>query len=109
MTQTHDNARLGIAGAITILAMALPAFAQVPVTSAPPAAFRPHATAKVAPTAMLLAPTAPGVRIALPEPTDAERAVLKAKNAPTPLGATRPKSGLAIAFPRNVPRDSQAI
>jgi hypothetical protein len=61
---------------------------------------------------MLLAPGAPAWRIALPEPSDAERALLKARNASTPAAGAKAsalKGPLALAFPRSVPAGSEAI
>jgi hypothetical protein len=112
MKQSRIFARIRAAVATAFVAAALPAFAGVPITSVPPAAFRAPAVEKSAPAQFLLAPTAPGLRIALPEPTDAERATLKARNAAPVIPGVRAstlKGPLAIAFPRDVPAGAASM
>jgi hypothetical protein len=83
-----------------------------PITAVPPADYQPRVVEKAAPAQFVLSPAAPGLRIVLPAPSDAERASLKARNAaPARSGA---KSGnlkgpLALAFPRDVPASGSAI
>ena len=111
MRHSPLRTRIRVAIATTIAAAVLPAFADVPITAVPPADFRPPAVEKSAP-ALLLAPSAPAWRIALPEPTPAERAVLAARNAPSSVhGATagKLKGPLALAFPRDVPAGFSSI
>src|SRR6478752_461932 len=111
MTERLTRMRRSIAVAATFL-VAIPAFADKPITAVPPADYRPRAVEKVAPAAMLLAPGAPAWRVALPEPSAAERASLRARNAATPAAgakASNLKGPVALAFPRNVPRGSEAI
>jgi lysyl endopeptidase len=112
--------------ATALAAVALPAFADAPITAVPPADYRPPAVAKSspaggtsspvvamsAPTVLLLAPSAPAWRVALPEPTAAERATLQARNARSSMhGTTRgkPKGPLALAFPRALPAGSASV
>jgi lysyl endopeptidase len=98
--------------AIVAIALALPVQADVPVTAVPPADLRPGATQKSAVAQFVLPATARGLRVALPEPTPAERATLKARNASAASGATKAgnlKGPLALAFPRNPPAGSSAI
>jgi hypothetical protein len=54
---------------------------------------------------MLLAPAAPSFTVALPAPTDAERASLRARNATPAARGGKPtlKGPLALAFPRSIP------
>jgi hypothetical protein len=89
------------------------AHAALPVTSGPPAEYRPQAAApKAAPA--LVVPAVAARRITLAETTASERAVLKEKNksvitkrvgGPNP-GKSRP---LAIGFPRALPGDARTI
>lgn len=89
-------------------ALALPVFAEVPITAVPPAEYRAPPVARSAPSRMALAPTAPARRITLPEPTGTERAALKALNANrTARNGRMLKQSLAIGFPRAVPVDLQ--
>lgn len=104
--------RVRVAIAATIVAVALPASAATPVTAVPPADYRPRVAEKAAPAQFLLPPAAPALRIALPEPTPAERATLKARNAraaASPAQANDLKGPLALAFPRDVPVGGSAI
>lgn len=120
------SARVRVAIATTIAAAAMPAFADVPITAVPPAHYRPPALETSAPAienstpaigksaaTFLLAPSAPAWRVALPEPTAAERATLRDRNAASsPVhGATAHglKGPLALAFPRNLPGGSASI
>ena len=111
MTESHSRGvRLAVFAAI--VAAAVPAFAAVPITAVPPAPYRPAAVEKAAPQKFLLAPGAPVWRIGLPEPSAAERAMLKSRNAAAPsrgAKSTTLKGPLALAFPRTVPVDSAAI
>src|SRR6476469_9686995 len=79
---------------ISVIAMiAPPVYAAVPITS-------------------LLPATTPAWRVALPEPTAAERAMLKARNAAADISgkqATNLKGPLALAFPRDLPAGSATI
>ncbi|HEX6137996.1 MAG TPA: trypsin-like peptidase domain-containing protein [Casimicrobiaceae bacterium] len=109
MTQ-RPSARIRVATAIAVAAIALPAVADVPITAVPPADYRPRAAAKAASAKFLLAPGVPARRIALSEPAAAERAVLQARNAAARSArGARPKSGLAVAFPREIPPGSEAF
>ena len=111
MTEVHLRVRACIAFATGVLA-AVPAFADVPIIAVPPASYRGPAVAKAAPAGMVLPQAAPAWRIALPEPTAAERASLKAHNVPKAARggkATELKGPLAVAFPRAVPAGSEAI
>jgi hypothetical protein len=105
----HPPALLGIVCAAAFAA--LPAFADVPITAVPPAAYRAPATPKAAPVAMMLPQGAAALRVALPEPTAAERASLRARNAAGTgsIGKASMLKGLAIAFPRSVPAGSRSI
>ena len=91
--------------------VALPALAADPINAVPPAAYHPRAVEKAAPAPMLFPAGTPGLRIALPTPTDAERALLKARNAASASGAKTStlKGPLALAFPRDVPATSATI
>jgi lysyl endopeptidase len=112
MTDNRLLRRMRVAITTTILAVALPALADMPITAVPPAELRSQAVEKVAPAKLLLAPGAPARRIALPEPTAAERGALKARNAaPAASGAKagKTKRALALAFPRDVPADVESI
>lgn len=112
MRMVPVRVRVRVAFAATIVAMAAPAFAAAPVTSVPPADYRPPMAEKAAPAQFLLPPAAPALRVALPEPTPAERATLKARNAQAPAGAAKAgnlKGPLALAFPRDVPASGSAI
>ncbi len=80
MTDVHSRVRACIVFA-TLLAATVPASAQVPITAVPPADYRGRPVAKAAPAEMTLPRAAPALRIALPEPTAAERASLKTRNA----------------------------
>jgi hypothetical protein len=98
---------------ISVIAMiAPPAFAAVPITSVPPATFKPRTVEKAAAAGFLLPATTPAWRVALPEPTAAERAMLKARNAAADVSskqATKLKGPLALAFPRDLPAGSTTI
>ena len=111
MTEVHS--RWGARAAIAAAAMAaLPAFAGVPVTAVPPADYRPPATLKAAPAKMALPPAAPGWRVALPEPSAAERALLTARNATKASRrdkAPDAKRALALGFPRSLPPGADVI
>ena len=52
-------------------------FAQVPITAVPPAGYRGRRSQKPRRATMLLPQATPALRIALPEPTAAERASLR--------------------------------
>ncbi len=112
MKHSRLRARIRVAIATAFVAAALPAFADVPITSVPPADFRQRAVEKSAPAKFLLAPAAPVWRVTLPEPTAAERAALKARNAAPALPgakANRLKGRLALAYPRDVPAASASM
>jgi hypothetical protein len=90
----------------------IPALADVPITAVPPADYRPRAIEKAAPAQLLLPAATSGLRIALPAPTDAERALLKSRNAASARSGARGgnlKGPLALAFPRDVPASSASI
>jgi len=98
--------------AVALAAAALPAWSAAPVTAVPPADLRPDAVEKATTGKLLLAPNAASYRIALPEPTAAERASLAARNAPTITRgekATKLKGPLALGFPRDVPAATRSI
>jgi len=98
--------------AIALAAAALPAWSALPVTAVPPADLRAGSAAKATAGNVLLAPDAASYRIALPEPTAAERASLVVRNAPSSMRgekATKLKGPLALAFPRDVPAASRSI
>lgn len=90
------------------------AHAAQPVTSVPPAVYRPQAIApKAAPAA--LAPAAAVRRIVLAEPSASERAVVKSKNQRSAtarlVGRANPGKArpLVIGFPRALPADARTI
>jgi hypothetical protein len=61
---------------------------------------------------LLRPPAAPALHVALPEPTDAERALLKARNAAPARSSAKAgnlKGPLALAFPRDVPASGSSI
>ena len=99
--------------ASALVACALPAFADVPITAVPPADYHARGNEKVRePTQFLLAAGASGLHIALPAPTAAERATLAARNAASTHNsakANKLKGPLAVAFPRDVPASGSAI
>jgi len=112
MTKAFLRTPLRAMLAIIAVALALPVQADLPVTAVPPADLRPAATQKAAISQFVLPATARGLRVALPEPTAAERATLKARNAPAARGTAKAgnlKGPLALAFPRDVPAGSSAI
>ncbi|HLX29370.1 MAG TPA: hypothetical protein VKV24_12880 [Casimicrobiaceae bacterium] len=112
MTIVPPRVRARLACAAVLAAAALPVMAAVPVTAVPPAEYRPSGIEKAAPAQMLLPAQAPGLRIVLPEPSDAERATLKARNAQHPATGANArvlKGPLAVAFPRDVPASGSAI
>ena len=80
-------------------------------TRVPPAEYRPR-LAEGKSAAALSVPTAKAWRIALAEPTDAERAALKKVKSAAAPGA-RPRAGkegaLVIGFPRTVPATARTI
>ena len=84
------------------------------VVAVPPATYRPTVAVPKAATG-LVAPDAPVLRLALPVPTEAERASLKAMNAKRAVRDRpgRPASAnsrpLAIGYPRELPSASRAI
>lgn len=96
--------------AVMSIAAASTAWAQVPITSVPPADYRASPQTKAAPT-LLLAAGRSAARIALAEPSAAELAALRARNASTPRGAKRNtlKGPVALAFPRDVPANQTTI
>ena len=111
MTDVHSRARACIVFA-TLLAATVPVCAQVPITAVPPADYRGRPVAKAAPAEMTLPRVAPALRIALPEPTAAERASLRTRNATKAASgrkATGLKGPLALAFPRSVPAGAESI
>jgi len=110
MTRAHPPAFRGIVFAVAAFA-AWPAFTEGAITAVPPAAYRAPSTQKAAPVTMMLPQGAPAARVALPEPTAAERASLRARNAPAAgaQGKASTPKGLAIAFPRSIPESSRAI
>src|SRR4051812_38641178 len=110
MTKAHPPGLRGILFAVAALAV-WPAFAAPPITAVPPAAYREPPTLKTAPVAMLLPGAAPATRVALPEPTAAERAALPLRNAALPGGQRKPATlkALAVAFPRVIPDGSKVI
>jgi lysyl endopeptidase len=110
MTISSPRARVRAVVA-TIAAVALPALAAVPITAVPPADYHPRVE-KTAPAQLLLSPGARGLRITLAVPTDAERALLKARNAAPPqrgAKANNLKGPLALAFPRDVPASGSDV
>ena len=112
MTMVFLRRQVRIAFAALALAAASVSLAAAPITAVPPADFHPKVAEKAAPAQFLLSPAAPGLRIALPPPTDAERALLKARNAAkSGSGAKRGnlKGPLALAFPRDVPASGSSI
>ncbi|MGE5169492.1 MAG: trypsin-like serine peptidase [Rudaea sp.] len=86
------------------------AWAQAPITSVPPADYHARPAAKAA-QKLLLAPGTGVARVALPAPTSAELASLRARNAVSVRGAKTHslKGPVALAFPRDVPASAQAI
>ena len=110
MTRAHPPAFRGIVFAVAAFA-AWPAFTEGAITAVPPAAYRAPSTQKAAPVTMMLPQGSPAARVALPEPTAAERASLRARNAPAAgaQGKASTPKGLAIAFPRGIPESSRAI
>ncbi len=112
MTMVFLRRQVRIAFAALTLAAASVSHAAAPITAVPPTDYHPKAIQKAASAQFLLSPSAPGLRIALPPPTDAERALLKARNAaPSSSGAKRGnlKGPLALAFPRDVPASGSSI
>jgi len=112
MTMVFLRRQVRIALAALAVAAASASLSAAPITAVPPADYHPKIAEKAAPGQFLLAPAAPGLRIALPPPTDAERAQLKARNAaPAASGAKRGnlKGPLALAFPRDVPASGSSI
>ncbi|HTL77630.1 MAG TPA: trypsin-like peptidase domain-containing protein [Casimicrobiaceae bacterium] len=111
MTSSIPRAQARRLLAAVAIGVALPALAADPITAVPPAEYHPNVVEKAAPAQLLLPAAAPGLRIALPAPTDAERALLKARNAATGGGAktSNLKGPLALAFPRDVPASSASI
>ena len=109
MTKPQRPAQRGVVF-IAAFCAATVASAQL-ITAMPPAPYRVPALEKAAPVTLQLPASSPSLRIALPEPTAAERASLRARNAAS--GGNRGKAteqkGLAIAFPRDIPGDSQRI
>jgi hypothetical protein len=114
------NARARNGAVFSIFAlMAMPALADVSITAVPPAPLRSgaaakasDAAAKAAPAGLLLPSSAAAVRIALPAPTPAERALLATRNAPKAAQrgkTTTLKGPLAVAFPRAIAPASGAI
>jgi hypothetical protein len=111
MTIFLPRARIRAAVAAALFAMALPAFGDEPIIAVPPADYHPRVVEKAAAAQFLLAPAAPGLRIALPEATASERAELKARNATTARSGTKSgslKGPLALAFPRDIPAGGSA-
>jgi lysyl endopeptidase len=96
--------------AAMMIGAASAAWAQVPVTSVPPADYRARPETKAAPS-LLLAPGASAARIALSQPSAAELAALRARNAASPRGAKRNtlKGPVALAFPRDVPAAAKTV
>src|SRR5689334_16518657 len=97
---------------LTLGVLSIPSWASAAITAVPPADLRSAPGVKSSEVHMKLSSGAPAVRIVLPEPTSAERDVLKARNAQTsPIGVkkTTTKRSLAIAFPRDVPADSKVV
>ena len=112
MTIVSSRARIRAALAAVVFAWALPAFGDVPVKAVPPADYHPRGAGKAAPARFLLAPGAPGVRIALPAVAPGERALLSARNAARASSGAKSgtlKGPLAIAFPRDVPAGGSAL
>ncbi|MEO8536444.1 MAG: serine protease, partial [Betaproteobacteria bacterium] len=103
------RAMAGIVVAASVAGWTL-AYAETPITAVPPAALR-ATTAKSATAALILLAAAPATRVALPEPTAAERASLRLRNASGARtgGKTSTLKGLAVAFPREVPPESQTL
>lgn len=111
MTERLTRMHRWIAAAATFI-VAIPAFADTPITAVPPADYRPRAMEKAVPATMLLAPGAPARRVALPEPSAAERASLNARNASASAAGAKAsilKGPLALAFPRAIPAGSEMI
>ena len=111
MTEVAKRARACVALAITVTAFC--AYADVPIIAVPPALLRAEPSGKATVSKMALAPTAPALRIALPEPTAAERDLLRQRNQavrPARAGhATTLKGPIAVAFPRDVPAFAQNL
>jgi hypothetical protein len=110
MTRARPPAFRGVVFAVAAFA-AWPAFAEAAITAVPPAAYRAPSTQKSAPVTMMLPQGAPAARVALPEPTAAERASLRARNAAAAgaQGKATTLKGLAVAFPRSIPDGSRAV
>lgn len=109
MTRVHPAALRGIVLAVAAFVV-WPALTQAAITAVPPAAYRTPSTLKAAPVAMMLPQGAPAARVALPEPTAAERALLPAHNAAVPGAQGKAAlKALAVAFPRNIPEGSRTI
>jgi hypothetical protein len=111
MTEVAIRMRACVAMATAFAAFC--AYADVPITAVPPASFRGMSSDKTVVPKMTLAPTAPALRIALPEPTAAERDVLRQRNRasrPARAGrATTLKGPIAVAFPRDVPAAARNV
>jgi len=98
--------------AAAVIVAAVPALADVPIIAVPPADYHTRAVERTAPAQFVLAPAAPGLRIALPAPTGNERATLAARNATRASGGAKSgnlKGPIALAFPRDVPAGGSAI
>ena len=95
-----------VAAAVALVATPSSAAA---ITAVGPAEFHPPSVEKSESAAMLLPAAAPAYRVQLAAPSDAERALLSAKNA-TGTGLARGVvKQLALAFPRAVPPDASRI
>ena len=113
MTSSSSNLRNRIATCaaivMTLLAGPSPAGA-APITAVPPADYRPPIVHKAAPAELLLPVDAQAMRFALPAPSEAELATLRAKNAAIPApGRKGIAKALAIALPRELPAASRSI
>lgn len=112
MTSSRIRALVRAASSAAALALAWPACGAIPVTAVPPADFHPRVVQKAAQEKMLLPPGSVALRVALPSPTTAERAMLDARNSrrvDSRAKAANLKGPVALAFPRDVPAASSSI
>jgi hypothetical protein len=107
MTSSLSSLRsiiVAVAAAAIVLLAGPRAEAVAAITAVPPVDYRPPIVEKAAPAELLLPTDAQGLRIALPAPSAAEFAALRAKNAATPVpGGKGVAKALAIALPREIP------
>ena len=90
---------------LSIAASGVSAWADAPITAVPPAEYRaPPRVLRAAPAHMTLPAMSPGRRVVLPEPSQDERAALRARNASRAVRNGRmTRSSPAVGFPRSVP------